>query len=209
MKKGEKGALLFALGLMTAIGGLTFYLESQVDLGPSSHDRSQSDSPLVTAPRPGILPTGINPDALPDAQGHGATLLTIYCVQCHDLPTPTMHTAAEWHSVLDRMDKHIQQRRGGMLSRVAMPSKKDWNDLHEYLAQHGQKPLDISAYDDLDSAEGQAFQVSCSQCHAAPDPSMHTANEWPRIVLRMKYNMSDAGKEVPDTPTTDLLSAKT
>ena len=210
MKKGEKGAMFFAVALIIGVGVMTFYLESEVDLGKGSTlvqsvvpggDTSQP----VEKPGPGVIPVGINPDALPDAQGHGATLLTIYCVQCHDLPTPSMHTADEWHAVLERMDKHIQKRRGGMLSRVAMPSRKDWDDLHAYLADNGQQPLDSSQYDDLDSEAGQAFTSTCSQCHAAPDPSQHLAREWPRIVLRMKYNMESAGKPVPDASTTELI----
>ena len=199
MLAGEKAAMWVAAGIVVSVGLFTLYLESNTTL------KSDSGEQNFAVPGPGLIPKGINPDALPDAQGHGATLLTIYCVQCHDLPTPTMHTAEEWHAVLTRMDGHIQKRRGGMMSRVAMPSKKDWQDLHNYLAEHGQTPLDPSAYDDLDSPEGQAFQAACSRCHAAPDPGQHLASEWPRIVLRMKYNMSDASKDTLDTTTTEQI----
>ncbi len=199
MLAGEKAAILVAVGIVISVGVFTAYLESNTTLKAGDGEAN------FATPDPGLIPRGINPDALPDAQGHGATLLTIYCVQCHDLPTPTMHTAEEWHAVLARMDGHIQERRASMVSRVAMPSKKDWDDLHSYLAQHGQKPIDPNAYDDLDSAEGRAFLQACSRCHAAPDPSQHLAKEWPRIVLRMKYNMSDAGRESLDEESTALV----
>ncbi len=199
MLTGEKAAMAIAAGIVISVGLFTYYLESNTTL------KSDSSHEHMATPMPGIIPRGINPDALPDAQGRGAVLLTIYCVQCHDLPTPTMHTAEEWHAVLERMDGHIQARRGGMMSRVAMPSKKDWDTLHNYLTEHSQTPLDPRAYNDLDTPEGEAFQTTCSRCHAAPDPAQHLASEWPRTVLRMKYNMADARQEVPDETTTELI----
>ncbi len=210
MKRGEKAALWAAAGLIVGVGALTLYLESEMELGKQSSLMAsvapgEARQAMPAAPAPGTIPRGLNPDDLPEAGGHGATLLTIYCVQCHDLPNPAMHTADEWQAVLDRMENHIRGRRGGMLSRVAMPSKRDWDDLRDYLARYGQRPFDPSGYDDLDTPAAQAFQQACSQCHAPPDPALHTAREWPRVVVRMKYNMADAGKPVPDAETLDLI----
>jgi hypothetical protein len=53
----------------------------------------------------GILPPGTTPERLPDPDNPGAKLLSHYCSQCHNLPSPTMHTALEWQSVLTRMVK--------------------------------------------------------------------------------------------------------
>ena len=44
----------------------------------------------------GRLPPGIKPEALPDPGSPGAKFLNSYCTQCHNLPSPLMHTAEEW-----------------------------------------------------------------------------------------------------------------
>ena len=153
-----------------------------------------------------VIPKGLNPDALPSPDSRGAAMLTLYCVQCHDLPTPAMHTAEEWEVVVNRMEKEMQRRRGGVLIRVMMPPEKDWQILRSYLTDNAQQPLDESQYPDLATPAGQAFQTTCSQCHAAPDPAQHGPNEWARIVLRMKNNISAAGMEMPDEQTVELIT---
>jgi hypothetical protein len=35
----------------------------------------------------------------------------------------------------------------------------------------------------------EAFERVCSQCHALPDPSTHSAADWPGVFLRMEQNM--------------------
>ena len=133
-------------------------------------------------------------------------MLTLYCVQCHDLPTPSMHTAQEWEYVVERMEKEMQKRRGGILIRVMMPPEKDWEILRTYLTENAQKPIDKSQYSDLDTPAGQAFETTCSQCHAPPDPAQHSPNEWARVVLRMKSNIVAAGKQMPDDATVELIT---
>jgi len=41
------------------------------------------------------MPSGINPDQLPEPDSKGAHLLARYCSQCHGVPGPGMHTADE------------------------------------------------------------------------------------------------------------------
>jgi cytochrome c5 len=43
-----------------------------------------------------VLPPGMDPALLPEPKSEGARLLTGYCNQCHNLPGPGMHIAAEW-----------------------------------------------------------------------------------------------------------------
>ncbi|GIX28952.1 MAG: hypothetical protein KatS3mg123_2833 [Burkholderiales bacterium] len=50
-----------------------------------------------------ILPPGPDPATLPEPRSEGARLLQRYCVQCHHLPSPAMHTAADWPAIVDRM----------------------------------------------------------------------------------------------------------
>ena len=66
------------------------------------------------------------------------------------------------------------------------------------------------AHPALKSEPGQRYGIACSQCHELPDPTRHTAREWPAVVERMKRHMawtnvvvgSDALKASPvlDTP---------
>ena len=184
------------------IAAMTITLELQHK--ESQTVKTSADSEKI-APMQGLdgasetsIPSGINPVDLPDAKSRGATLLALYCVQCHELPPPAMHTAAEWQKVIDRMKTLLQSRRGGMLMRIITPPKKDWGVLKNYLGTHAQVPLDEKQISDLDTPAGKAFQTTCSQCHAAPSPATHTSNEWPRVVLRMKSHIIKMGKSMPN-----------
>lgn len=44
----------------------------------------------------------------------------------------------------------------------------------------------------------QLHQRYCGQCHAPPATTLHTANDWPQVVARMKQYMASQGKSVPD-----------
>lgn len=207
MKSGEKQAMWFIVAGMVAIFGLTIYMESEHrkgDLGKKIIQLANEDLKTTsTSDGPGtaVIPKGLNPDALPDASTRGATLLVLYCAQCHELPTPLMHTAEEWREVVKRMQERMRAGRGGMLSRMIMPPEKDWDILTQYVTANAQKPLDPSTAGDLDTPEGRAFQDMCSTCHAMPDPVQHTAKEWPRVVVRMKANIRSAHLTPPDEET--------
>lgn len=210
MKQGEKRAFI---GILIAFAGIlifTIYYEIlyQKREADKQTEAATAQEKVALKNNPGIwvIPKGLSPEGLPEPDSRGATTLVLYCVQCHDLPSPTMHTAQEWESVVNRMEKEMQQRRGGVLIRVMMPPEKDWKILRSYLAKNAQKPLDKTNVSDLDSPQGQAFVTTCSQCHAAPDPLQHTPNEWARVVLRMKNNIVAAGKSLPDEQTVDMIT---
>lgn len=153
-----------------------------------------------------VLPPGIDPKILPDPESRGARLLERYCAQCHNLPGPGMHTAAEWPQVVNRMNGRMQMMSGGGMMGggmmgVSAPNARELNTLMDYLQQHAQQPIDMTRYPDLDSPPGRAFQGTCAQCHALPDPRQHTSLEWPAVVARMQRNMSAMGRPVPDEPT--------
>lgn len=50
----------------------------------------------------GMLPPGIKSQDLPEPESRGAKLLNTYCSQCHNLPSPRMHTAEDWPRVAGR-----------------------------------------------------------------------------------------------------------
>lgn len=195
MKNGEKTALWLAFTAIATVIGLALIFGG--DNKPTTPDSQVANASAAHAVAVVAIPPGLTADDLPDAGSAGAKTLAVYCVQCHDLPPPYMHAAAEWDTVLARMRTAMQERRGGMLSRVMTPSDGDWELMRAYLAQHGQRALDLTKAAGLDTPAGQTFLAVCSQCHAAPDPSQHTAREWPRIVVRMKANMAAAKIPAP------------
>jgi cytochrome c2 len=146
-----------------------------------------------------ILPPGPEPAALPDADSTGAKLLERYCVQCHYLPNPSMHSPQHWPHVVERMvrrmrgEGNIGAEMKELMGEVSAPNDDEVADLIEYLRQNGQRPIDSSRYADLGSPEGRAFASACSQCHVLPDPKSHTAKEWPEVVERMRRNLAWIG----------------
>jgi len=49
------------------------------------------------------------------------------------------------------------------------------------------------------------FTQYCSQCHALPDPTQHTGDEWPAVIQRMVNNMESMGQSVPDEETIETI----
>lgn len=149
------------------------------------------------------FPPTTDPASLPEPASKGAKLLRRYCDQCHDLPGPGLHTAEEWPAVVTRMKKNMDS--SGIMMRlmhgVRKPDKKETETLLAYLQANAHQPIDPSKLPDRDSPGAQAFERTCSQCHALPDPKQHTAGEWPATVTRMTQNMRNMDKPVPDAAT--------
>ena len=154
----------------------------------------------------GRLPPEIEPKDLPVPDSPGAKLLNRYCTRCHNLPSPLMHTAEEWPMVEARMISRMQMMAGmrgmmrGMMGRGMMdieaPSVKEQKALLAYMQQHALRPASAETLGPPDTPGLALFQKTCSQCHALPDPGLHTADEWPGVVERMQKNMEIMGKPV-------------
>lgn len=142
-----------------------------------------------------ILPPAIGPRELPEPQSEGARLTARYCVQCHYLPNPRMHTAEKWASIVERMVWRMQgkgnmgQLMKEMMADVQAPTPAEIAVLNRYLQQHSQREID-PRHPGLQTEPGKMFSIACSQCHAAPDPRLHTRREWPAVVQRMKRHMA-------------------
>ncbi|MDA8383833.1 MAG: hypothetical protein M0037_12420 [Betaproteobacteria bacterium] len=54
--------------------------------------------------------------------------------------------------------------------------------------------VDPALLPEPDSAEAHLLQQFCTQCHALPAPSLHTASEWPQVVERMNMRMQMMGR---------------
>jgi cytochrome c2 len=159
-----------------------------------------------------ILPPSIETAQLPEPQSAGARLAARYCVQCHYLPNPEMHTAARWQPVIERMVWRMQGRGNmgplmkDMMAGVQAPSETEVAALAAYLAKHGQKEMD-RRHPGLRTTAGQIYSIACTQCHALPDPQRHTAKAWPGVVQRMQGHMAWANTVVgsPELRTNPVL----
>ena len=165
-----------------------------------------------------ILPPSIEPDELPEPRSEGARLTARYCVQCHYLPSPQMHTPDRWTTVVVRMVWRMQGRGNmgelmkEMMDDVEAPTDQETGVLSAYLKKHGQQEMD-PGHPALKSEAGKMFSIACTQCHALPDPRRHTPREWPAVVERMKQHMAwantvvgaDALKTTPVLDTTEIV----
>jgi cytochrome c5 len=142
-----------------------------------------------------LLPPSLEPGQLPEPHSAGARLTARYCIQCHYLPNPQMHTPARWRPVVERM---LWRMRGegnmgtlmkDMMAGVTAPDEVDAATLITYLRKHGQREIDPQ-HPALGTRAGQMYSIACSQCHALPDPQRHTSGEWPSVVRRMQQHMA-------------------
>lgn len=142
-----------------------------------------------------ILPPTVTPAKLPEPASEGARLTAQYCVQCHHLPNPAMHTAPRWESVVERM---VWRMRGEgnlgvlmkeMMGDVRAPGADEVRTLTWYLQKYGQQEMD-AAHPALRTETGEMYNIACTQCHALPDPRRHTAREWRAVVERMQGHMA-------------------
>lgn len=159
-----------------------------------------------------ILPPSIEPRGLPQPDSEGARLTARYCVQCHYLPNPQMHTPDRWTATVVRMVWRMEGRGNlgalmrEMMDNVQAPGEAETAELIRYFRKHGQREMD-PAHPALRSEAGQMFNIACTQCHALPDPRQHTRQEWPGVVERMKRHMAWANTVVghPDLRTIPVL----
>jgi cytochrome c5 len=194
--------VLIAMGIVgifstTWIGGSpSFSRDMSLMMGGGMMGRDQMKE-MMQGMMSGMLPPGVKPEDLPDPESPGANLTTTYCTQCHNLPSPLMHSAEEWPPVAGRMisRERMMEGRSGMMG-IKAPSSHEEEVLLEYLKTHAMKALAPGSIPSPDSPNAALFQQACSRCHALPDPKLHTAAEWPGVVERMRKNMEIMGKPV-------------
>lgn len=172
-------------------------------LATASLDRGQRWR-MVSSTGSGLPPPNFNLADLPEPDARGATLLEVYCIQCHWLPAPQMHSAEEWPILMRRMVMRAQtlhDRMGGPMTRGILgqyllsgmasaqtPSVEDIDSLVAYLQRNA---MPVAGLDELGiGAEKEFFVSRCGFCHETPSPSAHTAAEWPAVVARMHTNMA-------------------
>ena len=140
---------------------------------------------------------GIPPDQLPDPASTGAGFLIRFCSQCHNLPSPSTHSAREWVEVVDRMDHHMAMMEGRghrEMKRITRPTPDEKTVLLAYLQTHALINFNADSLPDSESPGARQFKKICTQCHLLPDPKLHTSEEWGGVVERMRMNMRVIGK---------------
>lgn len=144
------------------------------------------------------VPPGVKPQDLPAPNSKGARLTAEYCAGCHSLPSPSMHTAKKWQVVADRMFRRMSaaSTRGMMGMPVNEPSREQQKEILVYLQAHALKSISPGALGSPNSPGAAAFSSSCSQCHALPNPRLHSAAGWPPIVRKMQSFAKQMGKKV-------------
>lgn len=139
------------------------------------------------------IPFGLSASQLPDPQSNGATLFASYCSQCHNLPSPRMHSTDDWPMRFEKMMDHAMLM-AGTSSGVKLPADKEKGEIIAYLVRNGFKGLPA---DSPLRGEYQVFNIIwfCSVCHAVPDPSQYPAKEWAKIVDRMNGFRKKQGRD--------------
>jgi mono/diheme cytochrome c family protein len=158
---------------------------------------------MISSVAAGLPASNFLADDLPEPAARGAGLLQVYCIQCHWLPTPRMHTAEEWRILLPRMylrSRTLGDRMGGPLTTgmvgdvvmagltsVEVPSPEHQDSILAYMQRNA---LPGALPGELTDGPGRAlFLEQCAICHEAPSPSAHTAAGWDRVVQRMQATM--------------------
>jgi mono/diheme cytochrome c family protein len=154
--------------------------EGTQSVPPQDH----TDQLLLAAAKVALPPPGIAPGDLPDPQSRGAQLLIHYCAQCHALPAPSAHSATDWPSVARRMWLRMDFLPDSL--GIQVPTAADRFELLNYLVTNALKVSGTV----LPAGKGRdEFSVVCSQCHALPDPRVHSTEDWSTVYSRMERNM--------------------
>jgi cytochrome c5 len=233
----QKKSIFLLFGFVLATCGLAYRLvraesprhqdattgpDSQRTAGQTADQNSMQQ--MMHTMMSGVVPSGIEPGDLPDSSSEGAKLVVKYCAQCHDLPSPLMHTANEWPGITERMFNRMSMcsrmsgtgmmgKMGGMemggmmgMMNIAAPSAKEQGVIVAYMKAHSLKSIGPGMLPSPGSKGAMLFAATCTQCHALPDPRQHSAQEWPGVVARMQRNMASMGKTVPDASTLRLIT---
>ncbi len=165
---------------------------------PASHDWFGVD---LCRSRPERMPPRLDPAGLPEPDSAGARLVARHCAQCHHLPGPGHHTAAEWARVAETMFLlgDVTARFGDRPD-LLNPDEDERDVIGAYLQRHALRPLPAGL------TAPTAYLAACGDCHAAPDPSLHGTSEWPMVMARMAGHRAMMAREPLDplTATTAL-----
>lgn len=195
--------------MATLIAGTVSGLLACRQSPPPASSASRSSSPvlnrqdelLLAAANVALPPPGITAEDLPDPSSAGARFVAQYCAQCHNLPSPLMHSATDWPGVARRMWLRMDLLPASLDVRV--PSMAERFALLDYMTANA---LKVSGSNLPPGPGREAFSQVCSRCHALPDPRVHSRADWPTVFARMEQNMTRMQVPPPTREqATDLL----
>jgi cytochrome c5 len=162
---------------------------------------NRADELLLAAANIALPPPDVKPADLPEPNSKGAQFLGQYCAQCHNLPTPAMHSATDWPSIARRMWLRMEWLPPKL--GVKVPAMAERFAMLDYLTANA---LKVSAANLPKGPGRETFELVCSRCHALPDPRVHSPVDWPAVFSRMQQNM-ERMKVAPLTrsQTSDIL----
>jgi cytochrome c5 len=169
---------------------------------PTANEGGVTRDLLVAAAMVALPPPGITPTDLPEPQTQGARNVAEFCSVCHNIPSPTTHSATDWPSTARRMWLRIDLLAEN--PRVKVPTIQQRQVMLQYLVDHA---LQVSGAT-LPAGPGRsAFSETCSRCHALPDPRQHSPADWPQVVLRMGQRMDQLKLNRPTPEQTQQIIA--
>ena len=176
---------------------------------------------MISSMGAGLPPSNFKPEDLPEPRSRGAGLVQVYCIQCHWLPAPQMHSAAEWPLLVRRMQmrsRTLRSRMGGPLTTALtgevlmggmkitdLPSPADLDTLVNYLQKYALQAVEPGELGD--GPDVKLYVDKCGTCHETPSPLAHTAAGWEQVVARMRANMSMMDVETLTDAQTDRIVA--
>lgn len=168
--------------------------------GPQTADLSRAQRwRLIASVGTGLPPTSYRLEDLPEQGSRAVGLQQAYCLQCHGLSSPKMHSTEEWPILVRRMlmrGAALGSRLGGPrtegmvddmlmagLRTAQLPPAEDVDSLVAYF-QRNAFPA-ATEFEIPDTPAGALYVEKCSGCHDAPSPSAHPAGELQALVARM------------------------
>lgn len=200
---------------LAALDSILSELGGDVTAGMSRGQRWR----MISSVGAGLPPTDFQAEDLPEANSRGAGLIQVYCVQCHWIPVPQMHTAAEWPILVRRMllrARTLDDRMGGPMtesllgeflmagiSNVEVPTQDQVDTMTAYLRRNA---LQAATQSELGEGEDARFYVQhCSICHETPSPTIYTSAEWATVITRMQSNMAAVNLKPFDAETVSRI----
>lgn len=168
--------------------------------GPQTEDLSRAQRwKLVASVGTGLPPASYRLEDLPEQGSRAVGLQQAYCLQCHGVSSPKMHSADEWPILVRRMlmrGAALGSRLGGPrtegmvddmlmagLRTAEIPAAEDVDSLVAYFQRNA---FPAAAESEIPDTPDAALYVDrCSACHDTPSPAAHPADEVQALVARM------------------------
>ncbi len=178
--------------------------------GPQTADLSRGQRwRLIASVGTGLPPASYRQEDLPEQGSRAVGLQQAYCLQCHGLSSPRMHTAEEWPTLVRRMlmrGAALGSRLGGPMSEgmvdemlmaglrtAELPPAEDVDSLVAYFQRNafpGAAPGELP-----DTPDAALYVEKCSACHGTPSLTAHPPEEAQALVARMSAMGAMLGME--------------